>query len=45
MAKIRKAVPGVDPRLLIKDAAKLLPDPSRRAVPARRRAGSAPSPC
>jgi DMSO/TMAO reductase YedYZ molybdopterin-dependent catalytic subunit len=31
MGKIRKAVPGVDPRLLIKDAAKLLPEPSRRA--------------
>ena len=30
MGKIRKAVPGVDPKLLIKDAAKLLPDPSRR---------------
>jgi DMSO/TMAO reductase YedYZ molybdopterin-dependent catalytic subunit len=30
MAKIPRAVPGVDPRLLIKDAAKLLPDPSRR---------------
>jgi DMSO/TMAO reductase YedYZ molybdopterin-dependent catalytic subunit len=30
MAKIRRSVPGVDPRLLIKDAAKLLPDPSRR---------------
>jgi DMSO/TMAO reductase YedYZ molybdopterin-dependent catalytic subunit len=30
MPRIRKAVPGVDPRLLIKDAAKLLPDPSRR---------------
>jgi DMSO/TMAO reductase YedYZ molybdopterin-dependent catalytic subunit len=30
MAKIRRTVPGVDPRLLIKDAAKLLPDPSRR---------------
>ena len=30
MAKIRKAVPGVDSRLLIKDAAKLLPEPSRR---------------
>ena len=26
----RKSVPGVDTRLLIKDAAKLLPDPSRR---------------
>src|SRR5271165_3247316 len=31
MRKIRKAVPGVDSRLLIKDAAKLLPEPSRRA--------------
>ena len=30
MARIRKAVPGVDPKLLVKDAAKLLPDPSRR---------------
>jgi DMSO/TMAO reductase YedYZ molybdopterin-dependent catalytic subunit len=30
MARIRKAIPGVDPRLLIKDAAKLLPDPTRR---------------
>ncbi len=30
MARIRKPVPGVDPRLLIKDAAKLLPDPARR---------------
>jgi DMSO/TMAO reductase YedYZ molybdopterin-dependent catalytic subunit len=30
MPKIRKAVPGVDTGLLIKDAAKLLPDPSRR---------------
>ena len=30
MAKIRRTVPGVDPKLLIKDAAKLLPDPSRR---------------
>jgi len=30
MPRIRKAVPGVDARLLIKDAAKLLPDPSRR---------------
>ena len=26
----RKTVPGVDPKLLIKDAAKLLPEPSRR---------------
>src|SRR5215472_12928041 len=31
MSRIRKNPPGVDPRLLIKDAAKLLPDPARRA--------------
>jgi DMSO/TMAO reductase YedYZ molybdopterin-dependent catalytic subunit len=30
MPKIAKTIPGVDARLLIKDAAKLLPDPSRR---------------
>jgi DMSO/TMAO reductase YedYZ molybdopterin-dependent catalytic subunit len=30
MPRIRKPIPGVDRRLLIKDAAKLLPDPSRR---------------
>ena len=30
MARIRKLIPGVDPKLLIKDAAKLLPDPTRR---------------
>jgi DMSO/TMAO reductase YedYZ molybdopterin-dependent catalytic subunit len=30
MPRIRKVVPGVDPKLLIKDAAKLLPQPSRR---------------
>jgi DMSO/TMAO reductase YedYZ molybdopterin-dependent catalytic subunit len=30
MPRIRKVIPGVDPQLLIKDAAKLLPDPSRR---------------
>jgi DMSO/TMAO reductase YedYZ molybdopterin-dependent catalytic subunit len=30
MARIRKSIPGVDPRLLLKDAAKLLPEPSRR---------------
>jgi DMSO/TMAO reductase YedYZ molybdopterin-dependent catalytic subunit len=30
MSRIRKLVPGVDPKLLIKDAAKLLPDPTRR---------------
>ena len=31
MPRIRKAIPGVDPKLLIKDAASLLPDPARRA--------------
>ena len=30
MARLRKQPPGVDPNLLIKDAAKLLPEPSRR---------------
>src|SRR5262249_49757587 len=30
MSRLRKPVPGVDPKLLIKDAAKLLPDPTRR---------------
>src|SRR5207237_8845007 len=30
MPRIRKPIPGVDPKLLIKDAAKLLPDPTRR---------------
>ncbi len=30
MARERKKIPGVDPKLLIKDAAKLLPEPSRR---------------
>jgi DMSO/TMAO reductase YedYZ molybdopterin-dependent catalytic subunit len=30
MARIRTSVPGVDPKLLIKDAALLMPDPSRR---------------
>jgi DMSO/TMAO reductase YedYZ molybdopterin-dependent catalytic subunit len=30
MPRIRTIVPGVDPQLLIKDAAKLLPEPSRR---------------
>jgi DMSO/TMAO reductase YedYZ molybdopterin-dependent catalytic subunit len=30
MPRIRKIVPGVDPKLLIKDAARLLPEPSRR---------------
>lgn len=30
MPRIRKAIPGVDPKLLIKDAAKLLPQPTRR---------------
>src|SRR5947207_8761751 len=31
MPRLRKAVPGVDARLLIKDAVKRMPDPSRRA--------------
>ena len=30
MSRIRRVIPGVDPKLLIKDAAKLLPEPSRR---------------
>jgi DMSO/TMAO reductase YedYZ molybdopterin-dependent catalytic subunit len=30
MSRFRKAPSGVDPKLLIKDAAKLLPDPARR---------------
>jgi DMSO/TMAO reductase YedYZ molybdopterin-dependent catalytic subunit len=30
MPRFRKIIPGVDPKLLIKDAARLLPDPSRR---------------
>ena len=30
MPRLRNAPPGVDPKLLIKDAAKLLPDPARR---------------
>ena len=30
MARIRRIIPGVDPKLLIKDAAKLLPSPTRR---------------
>jgi len=30
MLRLRKAIPGVDPKLLIKDAAKLMPDPARR---------------
>src|SRR5262245_32156482 len=30
MPRNRKPIPGVDPKLLIKDAAKLLPDPTRR---------------
>src|SRR5260370_40257317 len=29
MARIRRIVPGVDPKLLVKDAARLLPAPSR----------------
>src|SRR6202008_3102744 len=30
MPRIRKPIPGVDPKSLIKDAAKLMPDPTRR---------------
>src|SRR5262245_25959109 len=30
MPRLRKSIPGVDPKLLVKDAAKLLPDPTRR---------------
>lgn len=30
MSRMRKKIPGVDPRLLTKDAAKLMPEPSRR---------------
>jgi DMSO/TMAO reductase YedYZ molybdopterin-dependent catalytic subunit len=30
MPRLRKPIPGVDPQLLLKDAAKLLPDPTRR---------------
>jgi len=30
MPRIRKPIPGVDPRLLVRDAAKRMPDPTRR---------------
>src|SRR5215470_12625822 len=30
MSRIRRVIPGVDPKLLIKDATKLMPDPTRR---------------
>ena len=30
MPRIRKPIPGVDPKLLIKDAGKIMPDPGRR---------------
>src|SRR5882757_8337901 len=30
MSRIRRVIPGVDPKLLIGDAAKLMPDPTRR---------------
>ena len=30
MPRLRKPVPGVDVKLLVRDAAKLLPQPSRR---------------
>jgi len=32
MPRIRTVIPGVDQKLLIKDAAKLLPDPTRRLI-------------
>src|SRR5262249_43991366 len=32
MPRIRKPIPSVDPKLLTKDAAKLLPDPTRRLL-------------
>lgn len=31
MKRLRKLIPGVDPKLLIKDAGKVMPDPARRA--------------
>ena len=45
MSRTRKPVPGVDPKLLIKDAAKLLPRAVAADVPARRRRASARSRC
>ena len=30
MSRMREKIPGVDPRLLVRDAAKLMPEPSRR---------------
>src|SRR5262250_3579179 len=30
MSRIRRIIPGVDPQLLVKDAVKLMPDPTRR---------------
>src|SRR5262244_724222 len=30
MPRIRRVIPGVDPKLLIKDATRLMPDPTRR---------------
>jgi len=30
MSRIRRVIPGVDPKLLIKDATKVMPDPTRR---------------
>ena len=32
MPRIRTIIPGVDPKLLIKDAARMLPDPTRRLL-------------
>lgn len=31
MKRLRRLIPGVDPKLLIKDAGKVMPDPARRA--------------
>jgi DMSO/TMAO reductase YedYZ molybdopterin-dependent catalytic subunit len=31
MRRLRRLIPGVDPRLLIRDAGKIMPDPARRA--------------
>ena len=36
MPRIRTIIPGVDQKLLIKDAAKLLPEPTRRCSCAAR---------
>ena len=40
MPRKRNIIPGVDPKLLIKDAAKLMPDPTRRCSCAARSLGA-----